>query len=173
MQIVFDFSNQKIEVIGEGPELTALFTLVRDIAPKLPSITVTTTGAPSSGGAPLMGNGSAQSGSATPDTQHHHGSQTMRQFVKSLALSSLSERIAAIAFYQAKTLSRPTFSPKDMADWFTQCGLEKPSQMPVAVHSAKVRSGFVENAAHGSWKLATQGENMIIRKIEEALEKKA
>ena len=59
-----------------------------------------------------------------------------------------------------------------MGDYFIQCGFHKPSQMPVAVFDAKKKQGLVENAGHGAWKISTQGENLIIRKIEEAEEKK-
>jgi hypothetical protein len=173
MQVTFDFANQRIEVQGDGPELVNLFAVVREIAPKLPSITFKSEGVAAAGKSAQGANGG---GAAPPDGGTGAGgvpaTQTMRQFVRSISLGSLSEKIAAIAYYQARHLSRPTFAPKDMSDWFTQCGLEKPSQMPVAVFDAKKKNGYVENAGHGAWKLATQGENLIIRKIEEASEKK-
>lgn len=173
MQVVFDFANKKVVVDGDGPDLVNIFSLIKEIAPKLPSITFTSTGSvdSSSGGNGGGGNGSG-GGEGGGNSQTGHN-QTMRQFVRSLSLGSLSEKITAIAYYQSKVLSRPTFSPKDMADWFTQCGLEKPTQMSVAVFDTKKRNGFIENAGHGSWKVSTQGENFIIRKTEESKESKA
>jgi hypothetical protein len=40
--------------------------------------------------------------------------------------------------------------------------------MPVAVFEAKRRFGYVESAGHGAWKIASEGENLIVRKLEEA-----
>src|SRR5579863_1557531 len=180
MKIVFDFNAQQIGIEGDAPELSDLLTLVRDIAPKLPSISILTgprhapgPSLPAAGGngnhngaaaASINGGGTSNGGPATG-----LASQTLRQFVRSLSFTSISEKLTAIAFYQGKVGGRMTFSPKEMGDWFTQCGLEKPAQMAVAVYDAKKKNGFVENAGHGSWKLSTQGENLIIRKIEESL----
>lgn len=171
MKITFDFSAKRVAIDGDGPELVQVLTLVRDLAPTLPSISIETVGAGSPAGTPAgtlpsgNGAGGATAGGSPPST--------MRQFVRSLALGSMSEKIAAIAFYQARHLQKPTFSPKEMGDLFTQCGLEKPAQMPVAVYDAKKKNGLVENASHGTWKLSTQGENFIIRKLEEASEAKS
>src|ERR1700722_15881359 len=142
MQVVFDFANSAVVINGDGPEVVSLFSLIREIAPKLPTITVKASGV-GQGVAP-SGNGGGVDPPPPPSTPH----QTMRQFVRSLSLGSLPERVTAIAYYQEKTLSRPTFSPKDMGDWFTQCGLEKPNQMAVTVFDTKKRNGFIENAGH-------------------------
>ena len=170
MKITFDFSAKRVSINGDGPELVQILTLVRDLAPSLPSISIETVASEERPNAPSDGNASsaanpAGSGSGTPST--------MRQFVRSLTLGSISEKVAAIAFYQLKHLQKTTFAPKEMSDWFTQCGLEKPGQMAVAVYDAKKKNGFVDNAGHGSWKISTQGENLIIRKLEEASEAKS
>jgi hypothetical protein len=173
MKITFDIARQQIGIEGDGPELLEILTLAREIAPKLPEINIVTSGV-------RQDLGKGQNGTTTPapttitttSTTAAPGpvSQTLRTFVKSLKLSSLAERITAIAYYQKHVLGRDFFAPKDMADWFIQCGLQKPSQMPVAVFDAKKKQGLVENAGHGAWKISTQGENLIICKIEESLE---
>ena len=166
MKITFDIGRQQIGIDGDAPELLELLTLVREIAPKLPSITIETTGNRSdaqrhtSNGALVV---PAVASDATAPAN-----RTMRQFVRSLSLGSMAEKIAAIGYYQKHVLSRDTFSPKEMGDWFIQCGLQKPAQMPVAVFDAKKKSGLVDNAGHGVWKLSTQGENLVIRKMEES-----
>jgi len=169
MQIVFDFANQRIEIVGEGSELNELFTLVREVAPKLPSITVMAK-PPSAGRADVPLNhgngGGGGNGTGAAENRNAPPAPTMRDFVRSIQVESASERIAAIAHYQLAYCQRTTFSPKEMGEWFVQCGFEKPAQMPVAVHSAKTRFGYVENAGHGLWKLGTQGQNLLTRKIE-------
>lgn len=169
MQVVFDFANQRINVDGEGQELVQLFSLLKEIAPQIPSITFSS----SSSGAKGAGTNNDQGGNGNSGNGGSDIKQTMRQFVRSLSLGSMSEKICAIAYYQKTVLSRSSFSPKEMGDWFVQCGLEKPAQMPVAVFDAKKKNGYLDNAGHGSWKLDTQGENMIIRKIEEAGEQRS
>jgi hypothetical protein len=57
-----------------------------------------------------------------------------------------------------------------MEGWFTMCGFQKPSQMPLALFDTKRKYGYAENAARGSWRVSNQGENLIIRKLEEARE---
>ena len=169
MQVAFDFASQRITVDGDGPELVSLFTLIRDIAPKMPSITFTATGVfpPATVQTSALGNGASPLKSIT-----NGAPPTLREFVKSLSLGSMAEKVTAVAYYQAAHLNRPTFSPKEMGDWFTQAGIEKPNQMAVAVFDAKKRNGYVENAGHGVWRIATQGENFIIRKLQQPDEKK-
>jgi hypothetical protein len=62
---------------------------------------------------------------------------------------------------------KPSFSPKEMDGWFTMCGFQKPSQMPMALFDTKRKSGYAESVSRGSWRVSNQGENLIIRKIEE------
>lgn len=176
MQVVLDFANEQVIVDGDGPELVTLFGLIRDIAPQLPSIIFKhTSGSPKPGGGTGNGNGNVGAPSAFGRTSPEVAgqgitSQTMRQFVRSLALTSHAERVAAIAYYQMHGLKTTAFAPKEMNDWFVQCGLEKPAQMSVAISDTRKRNGFVESSGHGMWRLSTQGENFIIRKLEEASE---
>ncbi len=58
-----------------------------------------------------------------------------------------------------------------MDGWFTLCGLEKPASMNVALSDTKRRSAYVESPSYGNWKLTTNGENVITRKLEESQEK--
>jgi hypothetical protein len=95
---------------------------------------------------------------------------TLRKFVRSLSLRNMSERIAAIAYYVNKIEKRPSFSPKEMDGWFTMCGMQKPSQMSLALFDAKRKYGYMESPSRGVWKVSNQGENLIIRKVEESHE---
>jgi hypothetical protein len=91
---------------------------------------------------------------------------TLRQFVRSLTLDNASERIAAIAYYANKVEGRQTFSPKEIDGWFTMCGFQKPAQMGVAIFDCKRKYGYLENVGRGMWKISTQGENLILGKLE-------
>jgi hypothetical protein len=164
MKVLFDFSAGQIGIEGDGPELVQLLQLVHEIAPKLPAINILTT-------PPKAGNGQTNGAgkhSLIADHPAPANGTTMRQFVRSLSLGSVAERITAIAYYQKHHGQRDSVSPKEMADWFTHCGLQKPSQMPVAMFEAKKRCGYMENASHGLWKISTQGENFVTGKLEEA-----
>jgi hypothetical protein len=175
MQVLFDFANHRVVVDGEGQELVSLFSLIRDIAPQLPSITFTSTG---SVPPPPHGSGSgsgvpsgASSGSGGANTNGGSSGDSpppgMKQFVKDLSLGSISEKICAIAYYQATYMGKDTFSPREMDMWFTHAGQEKPSQMSVGIFDARKRHGYVESAGHGIWRLSTPGENLIIRKMQD------
>jgi hypothetical protein len=95
------------------------------------------------------------------------GVATLREFVKLVSPNNLADQIPTIGGYQARYHGHDTFSPKQMADWFTHSGLQKPAQMPVALFAAKQRYGYLENPGHGKWKVSTAGENAVTRKLEE------
>lgn len=156
MHVTFDFSNRRISIEGDAPELVQVLTLAREIAPNLPAINIITEPQKNGNGVPRLGN--------------DHGSestQTLRQFVRSLSLSNAAERIAAISYYQNKVAKVPSVSPKEMGDLFTQCGFQKPKQMPVALFDSRRKYGYMESAGHGAWRISTNGENLIVGKLEE------
>jgi hypothetical protein len=92
----------------------------------------------------------------------------MRQFARALSLNNAPERIAAIAYYVNKIEGRHSFAPKDMDGWFTMCGFQKPSQMPVALFDAKRKYGYIDNIGRAMWRISTQGENLIAKKKEDS-----
>jgi len=161
MQVTFDFPKQQINIEGEELELVELLKLIRDIAPKIPAINIV---AQTAQGDESLGNGGA--GKNHKGGNGSGGALTMRQFVKSIVLTNISERIAAIAYYQKQHNSTPSVSPKELAEFFVQCGFQKPVQMPVAVFDAKRKYGFMESVGHGRWRVSTQGENLIVGKLE-------
>ncbi|HQU46417.1 MAG TPA: hypothetical protein PK867_26660, partial [Pirellulales bacterium] len=67
-----------------------------------------------------------------------------------------------------KIENRPSFSPKELDGWFTMCGFQKPSQMPVALFDTKRKYGYADNIGRGMWRISTQGENLITAKLNEA-----
>lgn len=162
MQIVFDFPKQQITIDGEELELVELLKLVREIAPKFPAISIVSkTTEPAESTPPP-----ASSTNGANGTPHANGAGTLRQFTRSIELDNISERIAAVAYYQKHYGSRPNLSPKEANELFTQCGFQKPAQMPVAFFDAKRKYGYMESAGHGIWRVSTQGENLIIGKME-------
>jgi hypothetical protein len=155
MKVVFDVLAGRLSIEGDGPELIKVLETARDLAPSLSQIQLITGTRPSVASDQVKKEqGLGDRLAAGPQV-----SGTLRQFVRSLALDNLAERIAAIAYYVNKIEGRPSFSPKEMDGWFTMCGFQKPSQMPLALFDTKRKYGYAESAARG---------NLIIRKIEEA-----
>jgi hypothetical protein len=167
MKVVFDLSAGRLAIEGDGPELIRVLEVARDLAPNIAQIQiVTSAGAQEHATQPQAQqpknpqNGLDPSPTATPGT--------MRQFARGLSLNNAPERIAAIAYYINKIEGRHSFAPKDMDGWFTMCGFQKPSQMPVALFDAKRKYGYVDNIGRAMWRISTQGENLIAGKKEDA-----
>jgi hypothetical protein len=165
MKVLFDINNGRIGIEGDGPDLIAILQLAREIAPSLSKIELITS-------AKSEGNLEGRSDNAeekTPEEKRaliRGGVPTLREFVKKVAPTNTPERIISIGVYQSRYHKVESFSPKEMADWFTHAGLQKPTQMPVALHAAKQRYGYVESPGHGRWKVTTAGENAVTRKLE-------
>ena len=173
MKVVFDLAAGRIGIEGDGPELVSLLQLVRDIAPKIPNIHFSTIAGEHQPQTPVKlkpptDAGSAGGEGAAGSSTGLVSGLTLRQFVKSIPLTTASERITAIAYYFKTHEAKNSFSPKEMDNWFTMCGFPKPAQMPTAVFDTKRKSGYLENAGHGQWKLSNQGENLISGKMNEA-----
>jgi hypothetical protein len=163
MKVTFDFAAQKISVEGDAPQLLEVVAAVRELAPSLKEIVINPNGARSAASdhpptkPQFTGSGGQNGGPLS--------GQTIRQFVKSLGVSTASERIAAIAYYVKHQDGKDVFSPKEMDGWFGICGLQKPAQMPVAVSDAKRHTGYVDNAGHGKWRITNNGENLVVGKL--------
>jgi hypothetical protein len=172
MKVVFDFAKQQISIDGDEQRLLEVLGVVRQIAPLLTKIEITTSAAApqSLASSPRLtlpsqtGSDTSQAGNGAP----LQTGQTGRQFVRRLVLDNAYERIAAIAYYYKTYEGRQFFSPKEMDNWFAICGFQKPSQMPVAMSDASRKYGFVESSARGQWRLTTSGENLIIGKLNQA-----
>lgn len=93
---------------------------------------------------------------------------SLKQFAKSLLLSTAYERIAAIAYYVNKIEDRSTFSVKEMTEWFGVCGFKKPALMPVAMSDAKRKYGLVDNKGRDKWAVTAKGEDLIARLTKES-----
>ena len=159
MKVVFDFSAQQIAIEGDGPQLLELIGKVRELAPKLTHIQIVTS---HSATGVIAGNGNENDNKHNPS-----GVGTLKQFARQLSFQNLSERIAAIAYYLKNHEDRETFSPKEMEQAFTFAAFQKPSQMSVAISDASRKLGYLETGGYGKWKLTTQGENLITRKLNE------
>lgn len=170
MKVVFDLSSGKLSLEGDGPELLKVLEAARELAPSVSQIQIITS-KPNQTSERNSENSENPVVSQRMQPSLDEGTApTLRQFVRSLELENISERIAAIAYYVNKIEGRPSFAPKEMDGWFTMCGLQKPSQMPLALYDAKRKYGYAESISRGSWKVSNQGENLIIRKIEESRE---
>jgi hypothetical protein len=160
MKVVFDLRSGRILLEGDGPDLIKVLEAARSVAPHVTQIQITAETID------LAESGVSQEPvgrPASPDTTK----QTMRQFARSLSLDNVAERVAALAYYAYRVEGKQSFSPKEMDGWFTMCGFQKPTQMPVALFDTKRKYGYADNLSRGNWRISNQGENLIIRKIEE------
>lgn len=169
MKVTFDFSAEQIVVEGDGAELFTVLQLAKEIAPSLPQMQIITT---KSAAAQRAATGLQPQSVVVAQLPHHSG-QTVRQFVRALDLGNTSEKIAAIAYYLKNFEAKDSFAPKDMSDLFGVCGFQKPSQMGVALFDGKKRYGYVDSAGHGKWRVTTNGENLIIGKLNDSEDSKA
>jgi hypothetical protein len=165
MKVVFNLSDQQITIEGDGEQIVDVLKAVREVAPSITHIQLETTSSarPESAESTRNGQQADQIGAST-------GIRTLKQFVRAIRLSNTAERIAAIAYHIRHQENRESFSPKEMGAWFTMCGLAKPNQMPVALFGAKNRYGYVDSAGHGRFKLTTNGENLVVGKLNAAEE---
>ncbi len=160
MKVIIDISQGKLAIEGDGPDLIKVLEAARALAPSVHQIQIVTSG-------PAVRNQPANGGEVVSATLPPAGNKTLRQFVRALALNNTAERIAAIGYYINKIEGRPGFSPKEMDGWFTMCGFQKPSQMPVALFDTKRKYGYADSVSRGTWRISNQGENLIIAKLEE------
>lgn len=163
MKVVFDVAAGRLAIEGDGPDLIKVLESARSLVPSISQIQIVTArpASPSPDGA-LAPTEDRSPANGTPGT--------LRQFVRSLSLDNIAERIAAIAYYVNKIENRPSFAPKEMDGWFTMCGFQKPAQMPLALYDTKRKYGYADSVSRGSWRISNQGENLIIRKREESHE---
>jgi hypothetical protein len=159
-RVTFDLRRGTILVEGPTDALTKLFDAVRAAAPTLKHISIVTNDAVA----------------ATPPIHEPHEQQpspgvnsrppAMRDFARSFTFENTYQRIAVLAYYSAKYDRKPSFTVKDMNDWFGLCGFKKPSQMPVALSDARRKYGYVESKGRDQWIIATGGENLVLELTE-------
>ena len=153
MQVHFDLKSQSVKIEGESPDILKILEAVRDLAPNLPNISIS-----------IDGDMNGQQ-KQKPDSSGSSNGVTLRQFVRKLPLKTQAEKIAAIGYFKKVHEDTGTFSPKEMSGWFTVCGFKKPNQMPVAFSDARKRNDYIESVTLGSWKITTNGENLVIGKL--------
>lgn len=167
MKVVFDIAAGRVAIEGDGPELLNVLQVARSLAPDVKQIQIITSNeATSNSDAP--GDERQESPHTSSVTLSSQVPKTLRQFARALTLNNATEKITAIAYYVNKIEGRHSFSPKEMDGWFTMCGFQKPSQMPVAIFDAKRKYGYMENSGRAMWRISNQGENLIAAKLEEA-----
>jgi hypothetical protein len=163
MKVVIDLTAGRLAIEGDGPELLQVIEAARSLVPSISQIQIVMSEEPKPQGKSDPNQPENPRPMAVPPR-----SMTLRQFARSLSLNNAPERVAAIAYYVNKVEQKPSFSPKEMDGWFTMCGFAKPSQMAVALFDTKRKYGYAENFGRGMWRVSNQGENLIVRKIEES-----
>jgi hypothetical protein len=167
MKVTFDLALGRISVDGDAPELLQVVEAARLLAPNVKQIQITTSAVTADETPNAQSTSPAASNQDQSKRTADPSRMTMRQFARTLALNNAPERIAAIAYYVNKIEGRQSFSPRELDGWFTMCGFQKPAQMPVALFDTKRKYGYAENIGRGMWRISTQGENLILRKLEE------
>jgi hypothetical protein len=157
-RVTFDLRRGTILVEGPADDLTKLFDAVRAAAPTLKQINIVTNDAATSTDVPVHER--AEQPSA------NHRPPAMRDYARRLPLENTSQRIAVLAYYAAKYDRKPSFTVKEMNDWFGLCGFKKPTQMPVALSDAKRKYGYVESKGRDQWTITTGGENLVLELTE-------
>jgi hypothetical protein len=157
-RVTFDLRRGTILVEGPADDLTKLFDAVRAAAPTLKQISIVTNDslAPAEVPAERIEQSSPQ----------NHRPPAMRDFARRFPFENTSQRIAVLAYYAAKYDRKPSFSVKEMNDWFGLCGFKKPTQMPVALSDAKRKYGYVESKGRDQWTITTGGENLVLELTE-------
>jgi hypothetical protein len=152
-KITFDFGKQQLAIEGAEQALLDIIKALKELAPKFQEIRIVGASAVNS-----------QVSVVKPSTE---GKSTLRDFVRALPLSSISEKIAGIAYYAIKIEGRQSFSSREMGDWFGLCGFQKPSVMSVAFSDAKRKYRFIDSKGRDQWTVTTDGENKILEKLEQ------
>ncbi|MBI2823191.1 MAG: hypothetical protein HYX69_00715 [Planctomycetia bacterium] len=170
MKLVLDFAAARIGIEGDGEELLTVLQLARQIAPSLAQIEINTVGRGTTEPHKTpqkQGNSSSIGQNGTGQSAANASGQTVRQFVRGMKFDNTAERIAAVAYYKKTYEGADSFSPKEMANWFSVCGFQKPTQMSVAIFTAGKKYDYVRNLGHAKWALTTNGENLVIGKQNE------
>lgn len=149
VKITFDLRAGKISIEGSDKEVLKLLQEAKSIAPHIEHINIGPAGSVSDSG--------SGTGSGSDDQK-----PAIREFARSLPVSTHYERIAALAYYAVKKEGRSTVSPKEMEDWFDLCGFKRPGNMRVALADAKHKYHYVDNKGRGQWTISTGGQNLII-----------
>lgn len=158
-RVTFDLRRGTILVEGPADDLTKLFDAVRAAAPTLKQISIVTNDAVTPVEVPAHDRiEQAPSQNQRPPA--------MRDFARRFQFENTSQRIAVLAYYAAKYDRKPSFSVKEMNDWFGLCGFKKPTQMPVALSDAKRKYGYVESKGRDQWTITTGGENLVLELTE-------
>ncbi len=158
--MTFDFRRGTILVEGPTDDLTKLFEAVRVAAPALKHINIVT-----NDGA-IAASPVHERSEQLPIVNGNHRPPAMRDFARGFTYENTYQRIAVLAFHSAKYDQKPSFTVKDMNDWFGLCGFKKPSQMPVALSDARRKYGYVESKGRDQWTIATGGENLVLELTE-------
>jgi hypothetical protein len=161
MKVTFDFDKRQILIDGDAKQMVDVLVAAQTLAPMLTHIQINAGASP-----PQNRETKIEVGTAVEQSQAQQVSgRTMKQFSRQLQLENAYERVAAIAYYAKLYENRQAFSPKEMSDWFGHCGFAKPTQMGVVLFDAKRRHNYVESAGHGQYKLTTNGDNLVIGKL--------
>lgn len=154
VKLTFDFGSRQIIIEGKGDELIKLAQEAKSLVPHFSEIRIIDEQKS------IKPQEMPSQLTTHPTLEQNKGS--LRQFAKSLSLSNTYERIAAIAYYAIKIEHKPSFSVKEMGDWFGLCGFQKPSLMTVALSDAKRKYGYIESKGRDQWTISTAGENKIM-----------
>jgi hypothetical protein len=160
-RITFDLRRGIITVEGPATDVGKLFDGVRTLAPAIKHINIVSTEVlPAPRGVDL---GAPLDASDLSPAGRKLG---VRDFARQFTLENTYQRIAVIAYHNAKVAEKGTFSVKEMSDWFGLCGFKKPTQMAVALSDARRKYEYVQNKGRDQWAIAVGGENLVLELLE-------
>lgn len=157
IKVTFDFAASQIIVEGTEGDLLSLAKEAKSLVPLLKDIHI-------------VNSQIKHTPEMHPNVLHGQLNQprqvALRDFVKKLPLSNSYEKIAAIGYHAIKIENKTYFTVKELNDWFSLCGFQKPSQMAVALSDAKRKYGYVASKGRDQWTITTGGENLILEMLE-------
>ena len=155
VKVTFDFKAGQILVEGAEGDLIKIAQEAKSLAPLLSEIRIITEQVHAK---------VPESHDASLNSNLESNKRSMREFAKSLSLSNTYERIAALAYYAIKVENKPSFTVKEISNWFGLCGFKKPAVMPVALSDTKRKYGYIDSKGRDQWIISTSGENLILER---------
>jgi hypothetical protein len=161
IKIIYELQTNKLVIEGEEGDLVGLLKMVQELIPSIGTVSIVRPSLIQSGLASL----------AIPQVIGAEMSAPVRdlgvrEFARRFQVDTAFDRIAVIAYYANKIKLSPTFTVKEMNDWFGLCGFAKPKNMAVAFSDTKRKKEFIDSKGRDQWCITTIGENFVMDLLE-------
>jgi hypothetical protein len=162
IKIIYELQTNKLVIEGEEGDLVGLLKMVQELIPSIGTVSIVR---PSLIQSNLVASTSAL---ASPEMSPNSPVRDLgvREFARRFAVDTAFDRIAVIGYYANKIKQNPTFTVKEMGDWFGLCGFAKPKNMAVAFSDTKRKKEFIDSKGRDQWCITTIGENFVMDLLE-------